>query len=136
VEREGRREEAERLRAELVATGLSQREVQKKLVNRMQPLDGTPTRPWSTPDPWEHGRLFRKKADQEEFQDLVSDDDEDEVEVTKAQWRIDCAKWRQEERQALRTARQRALELKAEAEEASPVGADSAAEPTSLETPV
>jgi len=67
VEREGRREEAERLRAEFVEIGLSQREVQEELVNRIQPLDGTPTRPWSTPDPWEHGRLFRKKADQEQF---------------------------------------------------------------------
>ena len=113
VEREGRREEAERLRTELVATGLSQREIQEKLVARLQPLDGTRTRAWSTPDPWEAGRLFRTKADQEELRALASDDDEDDVEAEAAQRRIDCAKWRREERQALRAARRRAHELKA-----------------------
>lgn len=113
VEREGRREEAERLRAELVATGMSQREIQEKLVARLQPLDGTRTRAWSTPDPWEAGRLFRTKKAQEQALALADDDDDTDVEAEEAQMRIQCAKWRQEERQALRAARRRAHELKA-----------------------
>ena len=41
VEREGRQAEAEHLRAELLASGLSQRQVQQELVKRLQPLEGS-----------------------------------------------------------------------------------------------
>ena len=112
VEREGRREEAERLRAELVATGMSQREVQEELVERMQPLDGTRTRPWSTPDPWQAGRLFRSKKDQEELRVQAGGHDQAAQKAEEAVMRIAFAKWRQEERQALRAARRRAYELR------------------------
>jgi hypothetical protein len=116
VEREGRREEADRLRAELLAAGMSKREVHEELVERMQPLDGTRTRPWSTADPWEAGRLFRNKARQEKFQALITDDDDDySPEAAYAHERIEYAQWRQRERQALRAARRRAYELKQEA---------------------
>src|SRR5687768_10950792 len=50
VEREGRRAEAERGRAELLASGLTRREAQEELVERFQPLDGSRTRAWPTPD--------------------------------------------------------------------------------------
>src|SRR5262245_29229013 len=58
IEREGRREEVDRLRAKLLASGLTEREMQKELVERFQPLDGSETRVWPTPDPWANGRLF------------------------------------------------------------------------------
>src|SRR5262249_19406011 len=58
MEREGRHAEAERARAELLASGLTNRETQVELVNRFQPRDGTKTRAWETPDPWQQGRLF------------------------------------------------------------------------------
>src|SRR5262245_14636429 len=44
IECEGRRAEAERMRAELLASGLTQRQVQAKLLKRLQPLDGSTTR--------------------------------------------------------------------------------------------
>jgi hypothetical protein len=114
MECEGRLEEAERLRAELVASGLSQREVQEELVERLQPLDGARTRPWSTPDPWECGRLFRKKAFQIEMRSMAADDDEPS-DAELARFEIEQARWRQEERQALRAARRRAYQFKQEA---------------------
>jgi hypothetical protein len=112
VEREGRAEEAERIRAELLASGLSNREAQVKLVKRLQPLDGSKTRAWETPDPWNGGRLFLRKADQERVLSLTSGEDEEDREATDAQERLNWAITRQQERQALARARQRAQALK------------------------
>src|SRR5262245_61836488 len=64
IEREGRQADVERVRSKLLAEGRTLREIHTYLVNRFQPLDGSRTRPWETPDPWEAGRLFRKKEDQ------------------------------------------------------------------------
>jgi hypothetical protein len=113
VEREGRRAEAERVLAELLASGMSQREAQEELVERFQPLDGTRARAWPTPDPWAAGRLFHKKADQDELLAAVSDEDEDEG--SEAENRVDWARFRQTERLALAEARRRARALKAAA---------------------
>jgi hypothetical protein len=112
VEREGRRAEAERALAELLASGLSRREAQEELVGRFQPLDGTRVRAWPTPDPWEAGRLFHRKADQDELLAAVSDEDEGDAEQTEAQNRVAWARFRQRERLALAAARWRARELK------------------------
>ena len=112
VEREGRRAEAERLLAELLASGLTRREAQEELVDRLQPLDGRQTQAWPTPDPWEAGRLFHRKADQDELLAAVSDEDEGDAEQTAAQDRVDWARFRQRERLALADARRRARELK------------------------
>src|SRR6266478_4831055 len=114
IEREGRQTKVERARNELLASRLSQRKIQEQLVDRFQPLDGSHTRPWKTPDPWEAGRLFRKKADQVELLELADpEEDEDDKEVAEAEWRVECAKWRREERVALANARRRARELEA-----------------------
>src|SRR5262249_52977415 len=83
-EREGRRAEVERALAELLASGLTRREAQEELVGRFQPLDGTRVRAWPTPDPWEAGRLFHKKADQDELLAAVSDEDEGNAEQAAA----------------------------------------------------
>ena len=122
VEREGRRAEAERALAELLAAGLTRREAQEELVERFQSLDGRRTRAWPTPDPWEGGRLFHRKADQDELLAAVSDEDEDDADQTAAQDRVDWARFRQRERLALADARRRARELKAVASAAA-VGA-------------
>jgi hypothetical protein len=110
VEREGRRAEAERALAELLASGRTRREAQEELVDRLQPLDGRQTQAWPTPDPWEAGRLFHRKADQDELLAAVSD--EDNAEGSEAQNRVDWARFRQRERLALADARRRARELK------------------------
>jgi hypothetical protein len=116
VEREGRQAEADRLRAELLASGLSQREAQAQLVRRMQPLDGSQTRAWETPDPWDNGRLFLRKADQQHLLDLVEEDDDcldDQEQVREqARNRVEWAQRRQDERQALAAARRRLEALK------------------------
>jgi hypothetical protein len=98
------------VRARLVASGLSQRETQAELVERFQPLDGSTTRAWETPDPWQQGRLFKKKADQQQvWERMACDQDEDEEEtVTEAENRWSWAERRREERQALADARRRA----------------------------
>ena len=49
IAREGRQAEIENTRNELMEDDL--REIHAKLVERFQPLDGTKTRPWTTPDP-------------------------------------------------------------------------------------
>ena len=111
IEREGRQAEVEEMRKEFADQGLSLRAIHGSLVNCFQPLDGTETCPWETPDPWQAGRLFRKKEDQDRLlAEVDSDDQEDEKE--KIQWRVDCAKWRREERMALAKARERSMELK------------------------
>jgi hypothetical protein len=112
IEREGRQDEVERARQELLELGLTLREIQEKLVYRFQPLDRTVTRVWKTPDPWKAGRLFRKKEDQDKLLAEANPDDDEYDEQSKAQWLVDCAKWRREERVALANARQRARELK------------------------
>lgn len=119
IEREGRQAEAECVRAELRASGMSEREIQVDLVTRLQPLDGTDTRAWETPDPWQAGRLFRRKVDQDRLLELANPDGTDDdagyqgKQAQEARWRVECAKRRQEERRALAAARKRALVLKA-----------------------
>jgi hypothetical protein len=131
IEREGRHAEVERIRAELREIGLTEREVQKELVEQLQPLDGTVTRPWETPDPWQAGRLFRKKADQDRlvgFATMVSDryEDEDEDDFAERKHaeeeleRLRCARLRQEERRALAAARRRAHEISAANSDSAP----------------
>jgi hypothetical protein len=95
-----------------MTSGLPEREVQAELVARMQPLDGTETRAWPTPDPWSDDRLFRSKRDQEEWQSLANAKEAKDKAVIDADWRIYCAGWRREQRRALMTARRRALALK------------------------
>jgi hypothetical protein len=111
IEREGRKEKVDRYRAQLSKAGHTEREIQETLVEKFQPLDGSSTRVWPTPDPWEEGRLFRKKSDQEELEEMTSDEDEDDRAVSKAEWRLSCAKFRRDERVALAAARRRAREL-------------------------
>jgi hypothetical protein len=117
AEREGRRAEVERVRAELLASGLSQREAETQLVERFQPLDGSETRAWETPDPWEAGRLFRNKADQTKILQRWEKDKYNGLlpEAAEAKWRLRWAKHRQEERFALAAARRRARALNAAA---------------------
>jgi hypothetical protein len=116
IERERRQAEAEQVRSELLLSGLTQREAQVKLVERFQPLDGTKTRAWETPDPWEAGRLFKKKEDQQNLLELAGGGEEEyEVEgLTEAENRLNWARWRRNERQALVAARERARVLKLE----------------------
>jgi hypothetical protein len=118
IEHERRHAEVERVRAELLASGLTNRETQVELVNRFQPRDGTKTRAWETPDPWQQGRLFKKKTDQQKVLEQVErDEDEDEDdEVTEAENRLQWAERRREERQALADARRRAWAMKQEQE--------------------
>jgi hypothetical protein len=131
VKQEGRQAEAERLRAELLEAGLTQREVQVELVKRVQPLDGSQTCAWVTPDPWEAGRLFRRKADErrllslekesqhqddDDYDDYDDDDDDQQVyseELNRLAW----ARHRRDERCALAAARRRARALTAAAPE-------------------
>jgi hypothetical protein len=75
IDREGRREEVEAMQEELLSEGDPKRLVQECLVELFQPIDGTRTRAWQTPDSWENGRChWRKppidKQEQEEL-DLV-----------------------------------------------------------------
>jgi hypothetical protein len=119
IDREGRRAEVERLSAELLASGWSQRDAQAELVKRFQPSDGTRTKAWETPNSWEHGRLFRTKAKEEELEALTRDEDDDqdalEYEREAAEVELLSAHSRFMERSALAKARRRARELKAAA---------------------
>jgi hypothetical protein len=118
IEREGRRVEAERLRRELLESGLTKRKVQAKLVESLQPVDGSVTKAWETPNPWECGRLFKKKADQDRVMESAKyleediEDEEQAEDVDRLQW----AKRRRDERQALAGARRRAQGMKLEQE--------------------
>jgi len=117
MEREGRQAEAEKLRAELLASGLTKRRAQAELVHRLQPRDGSATRAWRTPDPWDNGRLFKQKANQEQVLALISENDADEPEeLAEARNRLWWAELRRDEREALANARQRARALKQEQE--------------------
>ena len=111
IEREGRQAEVEEKRQELMESGLPLRDIHQLLVLSFQPLDGSETQAWTTPNPWEAGRLCRKKEEQERllrqedpdgYHDKASDDS----------WRLECLKWRREERVALVNARRRAWTLK------------------------
>jgi hypothetical protein len=134
IEREGRQVEVEEERKKLLESGFSSREIHVKLVYQFQPLDGSHTRPWETPDPWAAGRFFRKKEDQSKFLAEQQKDDsycpsskwryeweqmrqKEHFASKNAKWLVDCAKWRREERVALANARRRARELKAAAAE-------------------
>jgi len=146
IEREGRQAEVDAARKELLEHGYSLRKIHEQLVYRFQPQDGTLTRPWETPDPWEAGRLFRKKEDQDKFLAEAERDDvhdycpesrwrfewaqqhrEKRIASENAKYRVDCAKWRQEERVALSNARRRAPEV-ARAEEQRKAAAKAEAE--------
>jgi len=77
VEREERREEAEWYLEELLKPGpepgLTKREAQGYLVEEFQPMDGTKTRAWLTPDPWKCGRLDAKKPPPDSQEQLERD---------------------------------------------------------------
>jgi hypothetical protein len=76
VEREERREEAEAYLEMLLEPGpdaLTKREAQGYLVEEFQPLDGTTTRAWPTPDPWQRGRLDAKKPPPDSQEQLERD---------------------------------------------------------------
>jgi hypothetical protein len=110
IEKEGRQEQAQRLRAELVAQGLLKREVQEKLVETLQPLAGGRTRAWHTPNPWNEGRFCRRKADQDRLLALTGNQpNRRDGEMRRLHW----AQHRLEERQALMAARRRAQVIKA-----------------------
>jgi hypothetical protein len=114
VEQEGRRAEAERALSKLLASHMSQREAQKKLVECFQPMDGSPARFWPTPDPWEHGRLLRSKEDQDATLALAEDKDfasEQDIARNRLSW----ARLRREEAQALAVYREAVPEQKAAA---------------------
>ena len=61
VVQEGRQKQAEATWDQLRASGQSKRAAQTQLVAMFQPLDGTPTRAWVTPDSWACGRQDAKK---------------------------------------------------------------------------
>jgi hypothetical protein len=61
MDREGCRAEAEAAQAEMLAEGFTKRQVQDLLVQQFQPLDGTRTRAWPTPDSWACGRLDARR---------------------------------------------------------------------------
>jgi hypothetical protein len=112
IQREGRQAKVEEKRKELMESGLPLRDIHQLLVLSFQPLDGSETQAWTTPNPWEAGRLCRKKEEQER---LLRQEDPDGYQDSKASndsWRLECLKWRREERNALVNARRRALELK------------------------
>jgi hypothetical protein len=119
VKREGREAEVERLREELLGAGLSQREVQAQLVERFQPLDGSRTRAWETPDPWQQGRLFRRKEDERRLVAWArgGETSSRNEAIADAKARVSWANRRADERQALAAARRRAQVLKVAAQE-------------------
>jgi hypothetical protein len=61
IQQEGRLAQAQAAEADMLRQGLSRRNVQKVLVDRFQPTDGTSTRAWPTPDSWKWGRRFFRK---------------------------------------------------------------------------
>jgi hypothetical protein len=111
IRKEKRPAEVEHERERLVASGLSQREVQSELVERFQPLDGTKTRAWETPDPWERGRMFGRRTKEQEL--LAREDPyyRDKAARQRVQSQLHWARLRRDERRALAEARQRARAL-------------------------
>jgi len=75
MRQEGRCEQAASAYADLLSTGMLKRQAQATLVARFQPLDGSRTRAWDTPDSWACGRTDWKKPGpdiQEQYeQDLM-----------------------------------------------------------------
>jgi hypothetical protein len=64
----------------------------------LQPLDGSATRAWQTPNPWNEGRFCQKKVDQEKLLSLNGKPpSKEEMERTRLKW----AQHRLEERRAL-----------------------------------
>ena len=133
IDREGRRSEAEQLRADLLSSGLSQREAQIELVARLQPLDGSTTRAWPTPNPWQTSRLFLRRvtenwlyaqAAEEEYYEA---DDDEYCDPEEAENRIKWAKRRLEERRALSSVRWRARLLREQAAQETKARAQEAA---------
>ncbi len=61
VDQEGRKVQAEADQSQLMASGLSKRQVHCVLAYRFQPKDGRRTRPYVTPDSWACGRRDAKK---------------------------------------------------------------------------
>ena len=60
IDRERRRAAVEEARIKLKASGKAERDIQAALVERFQPVDGTKTVSWQTPDSWNLGRKFWK----------------------------------------------------------------------------
>src|SRR5262249_39177722 len=114
VEREGRKVDAERALAKMLASHMSQREAQEKLVERFQPLDGSQTRGWGKPNPWICGRLVQSKEDQDEAL-VLAEDEEYASDQDIAQDRLKWARLRRDEAQALAAWRDHARKLKADA---------------------
>ncbi len=75
VEREGRRDEVEAALKKLLESGAAKRQAQIQLVIHFQPLDGTKTAAWSTPDPWRSGRTYWRtpspSLDEQKDDDIV-----------------------------------------------------------------
>jgi hypothetical protein len=89
---------------------MSGREAQEKLVQLLQPLAGGETRAWTTPNPWNGGRLCRRKADQDALLALSGKlPSRESVALRRLRW----AEHRRDERLALVAARQRVEALKA-----------------------
>jgi len=61
IQQEGCLAEAQAVEADLLLQRLSRRHVQKVLVSRFQPVDGTLTRAWPTPDSWKCGRRYARR---------------------------------------------------------------------------
>jgi hypothetical protein len=73
MDHEGRRKEAEALRDEKLAAGCNKRETQACLVSAFQPLDGSRTRAWPTPNSWDCKRIYWKKPPREPDKQLDED---------------------------------------------------------------
>lgn len=116
VEQEGRQADAEGALQELLASGVTLRDAQFALVERFQPLDGNETRAWETPDPWQRGRLFRRKCDQDALVALADYVDEEQARYDEAADRVAWARLRREEGLALAAARWRLREFRVPAE--------------------
>jgi hypothetical protein len=119
IAREGRQAEVDRERKDWLESGFSLRETQAFLVDKFQPLDGSKTCPWSTPDPWAAGRMFRRKEDYEKLLSEVDPFEAMRAKKKEVNYRWECAQWRRDERDALAKARQRCWELAASAEKAT-----------------
>src|SRR5262245_23821179 len=66
IKKERRLAEVRAAESELLRRGLTRRQVQERLVALFQPVDGTPTRAWPTPDSWQCGR--RKLSPTERYE--------------------------------------------------------------------
>jgi hypothetical protein len=119
IDREGRRAEAERALNKLLTAGVSRRKAQEELVEQFQPVDGGETQAWRTPDPWANGRLFRSGADQAATLALANGEDEDDIRLRRARERVQWARLRRTESEALAAWREEARKLTAAAANAT-----------------